>query len=68
LQRFTQTVSTLTAAASILRRRNRHETMHLPALTYKQLAARAGDGMVPVRAPLVRVVPLHPAPVAANAR
>lgn len=39
LQRFTQTVSTLTATASILRRRNRHETMHLPALPYKQLAA-----------------------------
>jgi hypothetical protein len=77
-------VSTLTAAAYILRRRNRHETMHLPALPYKQLAAslalavpmllasRSGADIVPVRAPLVRVatapLPLHPAPRAAHTR
>lgn len=58
--------------------------MHLPALPYKQLAAslalavpmllasRSGPGIVPVRAPLVRVatapVPLHPAPGAARSR
>ncbi|WP_160410463.1 MULTISPECIES: hypothetical protein [Massilia] len=82
LQGFTQTVSTLTASASILRRRKRHETMHLPALPYKQLAAslalavpmllaaRAGGDVVPVRAPLVRVATapvLHPsAPGAAH--
>ena len=84
LQRFTQTVSSLTASASILRRRNRHETMHLPALPYKQLAAslalavpmllasRSGGDIVPVRAPLVRVAaapaPLQPAPRAAHTR
>ena len=84
LQRFTQTVSTLTATASILRRRNRHETMHLPALPYKQLAAslalavpmllasRSGADIVPVRAPLVRVatapLPVHPAPGAPQSR
>ncbi|MFS2215158.1 hypothetical protein ACEN9H_13620 [Massilia cellulosiltytica] len=82
MQGFTQTVSTLTASASILRRRKRHETMHLPALPYKQLAAslalavpmllaaRAGGDVVPVRAPLVRVATapvLHPpAPRAAH--
>ncbi|MCS0633246.1 hypothetical protein NX786_28310 [Telluria mixta] len=82
MQRFTQTVSTLTASASILRRRNRHDTMHLPALPYKQLAAslalavpmllasRSGANVVPVRAPLVRVATapvVHPpAPRAAH--